>query len=91
MNIRHLALQAAIAGIVTGMGASAANAMDYVQKDSRTLGEKDSCSGANGCGGKKTKKDKDKHGCNGPNGCSAKKDDKEKDTCSGPNGCGSKK
>ena len=93
MDIRNLALQAAIAGIIAGAGITTAHASDGVGDGARAADSKDKhgCNGPNGCGSSKKNKEKEKDGCSGPNGCNGKKGHKDKNGCNGPNGCGSKK
>jgi hypothetical protein len=72
MNARTLAIQAALAGILSGSAIANASASEL--DDSRRAeptGEKNGCNGPNGCGSKKG--DKEPNGCSGPNGCGSKK------------------
>jgi len=75
MKLSHLALAAAVAGLMAGTQ-SAAFAGD------------EGCKTATGACCAKDKKD-DKASCKGAAGCGAKKDDKA--SCKGAAGCGAKK
>jgi hypothetical protein len=93
-------LSAAVAGLIAGstLAAGAAQAQqqgpDPTKTPAATQKEKNSCSGPNGCGSKKSgdKKagpaDTDKHACKGQNACKGKGGCKtDKNACKGQNAC----
>ncbi len=95
-------VSAAIAGILAGSALLTTPARGDDKPDaSKTpaAGQKDknSCGGANGCGGKKTDpKDADKHACKGQNACKGHGGCKSgdngcaaKNSCKGKGGCAS--
>jgi hypothetical protein len=82
---RTMIAAAAVAGILTGMTVKTANA--GVLANSVLAEEKSTCSGKDGCKGKK-----EKGSCSGKDGCKGKKEgEKEKASCSGKDGCPGKK
>lgn len=91
MKRSHLAVAAALAGLLTS-SAARADTKPVPPASGKPVPEKSGCNGKSGCSGKDKPVSKEKASCSGKSGCSAKDKpaDKDKASCSGKEGCNAK-
>ncbi|MDP3849646.1 MAG: hypothetical protein Q8Q59_04020 [Luteolibacter sp.] len=94
MKLNQSTLAAAALAGLFAVGTAANAAQDSSATPSSITGEKEKCSGKDGCDGKEKKKEdtisvtaEEKAKCSGKDKCNSKDKDKEKEKCSGKEGC----